>query len=252
MRAVHTAVALEEATGIATRVIDAGESLPEHGIVVVAGTIPEIVGGLVRDGSTLRWGGRDVAFLNNQNLLAALARREGTDLTEAAAGLEPDLIHGGTTLAIVAMDKTLQQRLAAGTGMTPVVSQRTDGLEETVRIAYEMAQGFGGSVAKPDAASGGTSVVMVDHKHTRDQIAAMLRAGAEKMQAKYGDGWERTCPMGVYEFVDAQPAIRADGAPFRWDMRFEVRGDDEQVEVTPIIARTALSRSATGSLRRRR
>jgi len=67
----------------------------------------------------------------------------------------------------------------------------------------------------------------------------MLRAGAEKMQTKYGEGWEQTCPMGRYEFVDAQPAIRVDGVHrSAGTCGFEVRGDDEQVEVTPVIART--------------
>jgi hypothetical protein len=58
------------------------------------------------------------------------------------------------------------------------------------------------------------------------------------MAAKYGDGWEETCPMRVYEFVDAMPAVSADGREFRWDMRVEVLARPESMTITPIIART--------------
>jgi hypothetical protein len=113
------------------------------------------------------------------------------------------------------------------------------GLDETVELALEMAASYGGAVIKPDAASGGTCVVMVDARHTRAEVERMLLEGAEKMLAKYGDGWAQTCPMRVYEFVDARPAVHpVTGEAFRWDMRLEVLARPSETLVTPVLART--------------
>lgn len=238
LRAIHMAAHLEDA-GVEAHVRDASDDhLPGSGLTVVSGTIPQIVPLLAREGPTLRFRGREVSFFNNQNLIAALARHEGSDLSLLLAELDPDVIHEGTSMAVIGLDKGIQQRLAQGTGIEPVASRQGAGAAETVEIALEMAQEFGGSVVKPDAASGGTAVIMVDPLHRRDEVEAMVQGAAGTLAAKYGEGWERTCTMRVYEFVDAVPARRRDGAAFRWDLRVEVLARPDTTTITPIIART--------------
>jgi hypothetical protein len=239
LRAAHFAAALHQVTGIATHVVyTAGADLPESGIVVVSDTIPQLAPLLARTGATLWFRGREVVFFNNQNLVAAIARNERSHLNQVFAELDPAILHEGTLMGSIGMNKGLQQELAAGTGIVPIETQRGGGLDDTIQLAYEMAQTFGGAVVKPDAASGGTSVIMVDKIHDRDTIRTMIAAGADQMAKKYGAGWEDTCPIRVYEFVDALPAVRADGAAFRWDMRFEVLARPDATVITPLIART--------------
>jgi hypothetical protein len=239
LRAQHFGAVLRERIGIEVHVRDASNALPATGVTVVTGTIPKIVPELASEGAGLAFRGRPVSFFNNQNLLAALARREGRDLEELLDALAPGLIHEGTAMAKIGMNKALQQTLAEGTGIKPVVVRSGTGLDETVELALEMAASYGGAVIKPDAASGGTCVVMVDARHTRAEVERMLLEGAEKMLAKYGDGWAQTCPMRVYEFVDARPAVHpVTGEAFRWDMRLEVLARPSETLVTPVLART--------------
>jgi hypothetical protein len=239
IRALQMALQLRERGAIETHVRDVSiDVLPTRGVTVVTGPIPDVVAALRLEQGMLAFRGRRVIFFSNQNLVAALARRDGIDVKAAFDSISSDTIHEGAAMAQIGIDKALQQELARGTGITPVASRRGAGLKETVELACEMAHTYGGAVVKPDASSGGTSVVMVDPQHSRRAITEMITAGRTKMLAKYGPRWERTCPLRVYEFVHVKPAVRDDGARFRWDLRFEVLARPGTTVITPTVART--------------
>jgi hypothetical protein len=238
LRAAHLAAMLGPAAGVDTHVRESADAdLPQTGVTVVTDTIPNLGRKLVREADALWFRGRQVIFFNNQNLVAEIARLEGTPLNTVFEQLDHTILHEGTLMGNVGMHKGLQQQLAAGTSIVPIDARSAHGLDATVELAYGMARSFGGAVVKPDAASGGIAVAFVDPSHNRDDIRRMLADGAARMQIKYGDGWEAICPMRVYEFADAVPVISGDDR-YRWDMRVEVLARPDSTVITPIIART--------------
>jgi hypothetical protein len=210
--------------------------LPSEGLAVVAGGIPALSDALVLDGESLLYRGRRVVFMNNANLLAELSRRSGIQLADLLLRLDSRALHEGTSVAAIGFDKVRQQELCVGTKLSPVAAIRPDRRSALVACARELAAAYGGAVIKPDAASGGTSVLMVDPADTSRDVETLLEAGMEKMRRKYGEGWESTCALAAYEFVDPVPACTPRG-PTRWDLRFEVLVEPTRVRITPLSAR---------------
>lgn len=228
---------LRATTGRATSMATAkSRTLAEDGLVVVVDDIPSLAHQLRLEGSALFYRDRPVVFLNNPNLLVELARRTHTPVATILEGLNSDVLHEGKTMAALGLDKVRQQELCAGTLLVPVAAQRCDKMEEVVDVALAMADTYGGSVIKPDAASGGTGVVPVDPDASRDEVEQELLVATKKLAAKYGTNWSETCRLAVYEFVHAQPAESADG-PRRWDLRLEVLVSPLETVVTPLSAR---------------
>lgn len=235
-RAVLLASEMRARTGQEVRVISAARPLP-GGPVVVCDDIPTLARDMTVSGDgTVLFRGRTVVFTNNPNVFLQYARQSGRDVEELMSGLDPLVLHEGSLMARIGLSKTWQQELAAGTSLTPVGWEQAQGLADAVDRAIAMAGRHGAAIVKPEGASGGVGVYPVLAGASRAAVTADLEEAASKLQAKYGPGWERTCPFVVYEFVESAPIALADGDR-RWDMRFEVAAFPDRVEVTPLSAR---------------
>jgi hypothetical protein len=241
VRAALRATRVAEEYGVPVTVARAGQTLPS-GVVALWGPIPEIADRLGLDAAGLTYDGRPVVFVNNVNVLVELARRLDRTIEDVLAattsGGRPDPVHDGADMALLSLDKIRQQQMLDGVeGARPVaVGTLSRDLDDVVASALETAATFGGSIIKPMAASGGTGVIPVDPTTTAAEVRAALDEAAAKLQAKYGDGWQNTCPFSVFEFIDIQPADTGRGH-HRWDLRLQVLATPDRTIVTPLSAR---------------
>lgn len=242
-RAILRALMVGAQSGTTVSVAHAGREMLRPGPTAVWGPIPEMADQLTLDASGLRFRGRQVAFLNNPNLLVHLARRLQMPvemLIEQVAGnsVQPDPIHEGRAIALLGLDKIAQQNVASKTSsITPVFSQLLLGsLDDMIDLAIDVARRFNGAIVKPMAASGGTGVIPIDPSMTVDELRSEMEAAAMKLESKYGSGWQNTCPMGVFEFIHSMPAFTAKGG-HRWDLRLQVAASPERTLITPLSAR---------------
>ncbi len=242
-RAMLRALMVGARSGTPVSVAHAGCEALRPGPAAVWGTIPEMADHLTLDASGLRFRGRQVVFLNNPNLLVQLARRlqmpvETLIAQVAGDGIQPDPIHEGGQIALLGLDKIAQQNIAAKTNsITPVFSQMLLGtVDDMIDLALDVARRFNGAILKPMAASGGTGVIPVDRCMTVNELRIEMEAAARKLESKYGRGWQETCPMGVFEFIHAMPAVTEKGG-HRWDLRLQVAASPERTQITPLSAR---------------
>jgi hypothetical protein len=156
----------------------------------------------------------------------------------AGNAVQPDPIHEGGEIALLGLDKIAQQSIAAKTSsITPVFSQMMLGtVDDMIDLALNVARQFNGAIVKPMAASGGTAVIPIDPSMTVDELRIEMEAAATKLESKYGPGWQETCPMGVFEFIHAMPAVTEEGG-HRWDLRLQVAASPERTLITPLSAR---------------
>jgi hypothetical protein len=240
VRAAVLAAVLEDHIGQVVRVAAASNAMLPAGPVIICDAIPAIVDHLKLADGHLWFRNRQVAFLNNVNVVVELARRTDHTVSDILGCLNPEPVHEGTAVAKLSLDKVLQQELIPeASGLRPIDGVMVEGgLEDVIRLARRMAHRYTGAIIKPMAASGGTGVIPVDPTSTHDQIAADLAQAHAKLTAKYGSNYAATCPWAVFEFVDIEPAHHL-GKAYRWDMRFEVLAGPDTTIITPLSARLA-------------
>lgn len=237
-RSALLAAFLSHNLGCAVGMVGTGRTALPAGRVVVCGSVPELADGLECGAGGFTYLGRPVRFIGNPNLLVEFARRTGQPLA-AVLAIADDVLPEGADLALLGTDKVRQQWIAGRCdGFTPIASRRvTDTDAEAIAdAALHMADTYGAVMVRPDSASGGAGVFPVQAGADRDDVVATVRGAQRDMAAKYGPGYERTCPWAVYEFVDALPAQTPDG-PRRWDLRLLVLATPEATRITPLSAR---------------
>lgn len=237
MRSVLLAAELSRRTGRKVQVLSSTEDVGDEP-AVVTGTIPDLVRDLhtTQDG-TLLYKGNVVRCIFNPNLVTALALRTGTDLKSLLAALPPGVLAEGLPMAMLGLDKVLQQELIPAPLIRPVRSSVQEGLENTASMALRIAAREGGAVIKPLNASGGVSVKFVNPDDTLEDVLALLESASSSMATKYGDNWIANSPWTVSSFVESMPARSPRGTMHRWDTRFQVEITPEWVRITPLSAR---------------
>lgn len=238
-RAILLAALAEERLGMPVAALSAQHALPD-GVVVVCDTIPNVADHLEITGGELLFRGRPVVSLANPNVLSELARRLGRSLEDVVRAVPEGTIHEGNDVALLGFDKIAQQAVAARTpGWTPVACKVVgDDVDEVVDAALAMAKVFGASIIKPLGASGGTGVIPVNATAERGEVVAMVREAMETLARKYGPAWSSTCPLAVFEWIEAAAALTGSGE-FRWDLRVAVLATPDQTIVAPLAGRLA-------------
>lgn len=210
-------------------VAGAGAPLPSRGVVLLIGSIEQVAPHLIPDGSGLRYAGEPVAFVSNVNVVPAVRR-----LHDARWTPEPELFHDGPLLPY-ALDKGLQQQVVAP---APYRAQRVveaSSLEEAVDAVVEATR-TRAVVAKINAGSGGTGVVVFERGTTADQAAERLSAALASTSTKYG-GLGTAFPLRLFDFVQATPYRAPSGGDYLWDLRVQVEVADGEIRATPLSAR---------------
>ena len=236
LRSVLLAAQLRGLTGGEVQVLSSSESIAP-GPAVVTGSIPDLLRYIQRDADGLTFRGRRVRCVLNPNLITAIALRERCDLKQLLLDLPEGILAEGTLMATLGLDKVLQQDLVPAPLIRPVRSFRTDGFDETVNAALNVAKDDGGAVIKPLNASGGVSVLFVNADDTTETLMAAMHPAAEAMEAKYGKNYLANSPWTVSTFVESLPARSPSATLHRWDARFQVEITPYWVRVTPLSAR---------------
>lgn len=244
-RADLLAVRVKDRLGLDVHAIEAASgALRADAVNVVSGTAPELAGRLSLASGVLRFDTAVVGFLQNSNVLIALSRNIGVPVEDLMAALAADVVHEGREMGVLSFDKHRQQALCAGTDVKPIVWTKPGNLDELLARVLEFVERFGACCVKPNGTSGGTGVMMFDRTSSARGIRDALGLAAARLAEKYGAAWATTCPLIVYEFVEAMPA-----AGYRWDMRTGVLATPESTLVVPLLSRfCAEGINATGRI----
>lgn len=227
---------LERKAGRPVQTLAAHGSPNQRAVSVVHGDIPELAEKLVLENGTLLWKNAPVTMVFNSNVLSQVARLTDRVLDDILDELDPGVTQEGTIVTRVVFNKTAQQDLFVGTEIVPLAYRRAATIAEAAREAVDMAAMYGGAVIKPNATSGGSLVQVVDGSHTVERVLADIAPEIEYMGAKYGPGWERTCPVNVFQFAHGRPAM-IHGRGHRWDLRWAVNARPDCTRITPLLAR---------------
>jgi hypothetical protein len=236
-RVARFAEGLENALGAGVAIRGPDDQPGDESATVVVGDVPSVGARLDVDAfGNFNFAGRPVAFIGNPNLLwelVRLGRLRARDGRVEGANLR--LLHAWR-LAHVIHDKALQQKLFAGTGITPLANftarTRAEALALTRRNLVR-----GPVVLKPNAGSGGAGVHVVVPAMSDGQIAAVIERVINDVSAKYGPNSEATVfPLRGFDFVKSTGYPIGAGRHL-WDLRIAVEFEPGVARAYPVTFR---------------
>lgn len=221
-------------TSVAPRA--AGEPLGAEKVSVVIGSISRLLPHLSASGGAVFYGGRYVSFASNANVLPAMVRAGTIPAPHRHDYPEADVFHEGRRGVAIAMNKDLQQMLAAGTGLTPL---RHAVVAEWHEAQQEIHRWHGEGRTVVAKISSGSQGVGIDFFPPHQ--GARVQAGLDGMRVgallTYGDEADRTAlPIQLFEFAESTPYMLADGGHL-WDVRVEVHVEPGRTTMIPATMR---------------
>jgi hypothetical protein len=198
----------------------AGESLGDEDIAVIIGPISALLNHLTVSDGALHYKGRKVGFASNPNVIPALQRTGEIQRTATGFGVDTSIFHEGARGVEIALDKAEQQRVAVGTGLTPlrhVECPAWDCVAEEIRTWHN--QGFT-PVAKVNNGSQGVGIAFFPPQQA-SCLEQELRSMRKQALIAYGPEADKTAlPVRLFEFAASTRYQLPDGQHL-WDVRIE-------------------------------
>jgi hypothetical protein len=215
MKSVASAL---RAQGWNAKLRTAGDELGGEDVAVVIGPIDALVPHLLVKGRRLWYRQREIGLVCNCNIVPALVR--AGKLSPNASEVDLDVFHEGAQGVAVALDKVAQQRLAKGSGITPLHCEECGTWEQGVAAIRRWNLSGTTVVAKIKQGSQGVGIGFFPPSQTEK-----IEHGVEEMRAgavlSYGAAVDITAlPMQLFEFAASTRYVLAD-AGHLWDVRIE-------------------------------
>ena len=189
-----------------------------------------------KEGETLYYKNRPVAFASNPNVLPELVRRGTIRFDDGRHDIDLRIFHEGSSTPVV-HDKGLQQELARGTGIEPLAWRLVEnraGWKDAIK--WFQNQNIP-CVAKMHAGSGGTGIELITPDMTAEECDDALDLLISSACETYGTLAPQTIyPIALFEFAQADPVI-VDGSPHLWDLRVMTLGYPGRVESFACVGR---------------
>lgn len=220
----------------ATRLCDTVENLGhDEEISIVCGTITDIAEHVTHHNGMLFFKDRPVAFATNPNLLAELVRKNIIGRTGEWYDLDTSFYHEAICTPVV-HNKGIQQDLAKGTGITPLLHRSAYSVEDCMRVLEEFWTKELVAVGKMNAGSGGAGIEFFPPGNV--QVAEVrLKILVETAVTKHGiEVMKSIFPIRFFEFAESTPYALY-GNDHLWDLRIQCLIYPGYVEVTPCVIR---------------
>lgn len=244
---IHISEFVLRARGFAQRLQSAGRRvslrhcdhpLGDEAITVICGPIGAVARQVTRSGRDLAFRGRRIAFASNTNLLPELVRLGTVEREGHGYGIDDRIFHEGRATPIV-HDKGIQQELAMGTGIAPLLWREAYTPAEWLDVARWFRERRLVAVAKMHAGSGGCGIEVLTPDMTDEQALAVLDRIRAAARRKHGHDADSTVfPVRAFEFAKARP-YELRGKSHLWDLRLQVLVSPGEVEVRPCVVRLA-------------
>lgn len=198
------------------RPVAAGVAVASHETPVVVGPMNAFLPHLTVGEGQLAYDGKPVAFATNPNILPALQRAIG----KAEAYFDTNLFHEGSRGVRVALDKTLQQRLAEGTSFTALDCEECSSWDAACDTIERWLDADRVPVAKIARGSQGVGVEFFPDRN-RGAIRRRISAMRDSALQAYGPRADDTAlPVSLFEFAPSTRYRLGDGGHL-WDIRVE-------------------------------
>lgn len=203
---------------------------PSAPFVVVADTVERIARHITMKDGQLFYRGKKIISASNTNILPELVRNGVISRQEERYSVNYLVFHDGR-LAPLAHDKGAQQKIAKGTGFTPMRWQACQTADEVITSVMSFMHNNLPAVIKPNATSGGV-IEFCAPNSTEVEIQVALDRLFQDVRRKYGSEAEKSVwPIRVFEFVQSTP-YPVNGAAHLWDMRVACLIRPGEVEMT--------------------
>ena len=197
-----------------------GETLGDEEITVVIGPISKALVHLEVQRRELLYMGRRVGFATNANVLPGLQREGKLATMRRGFDIDTSIFHEGTRGVEIALDKSEQQRVAVGTGITPLRYANCPTWESAITAIEQWNKAGQIPVAKISNGSQGIGIGFFYPQHI-DSIGIELRRMREAAYAVYGSATDLTSlPIRLFEFA-ASTRYRLPDGEHLWDVRVE-------------------------------
>lgn len=211
------------------------EEFEDEHVAVVCGPIPSLAEHIRRQGERLTYRGRLITFATNPNILVELLRHGILSCANGNYDIDTNFFHEGCLVPIV-HDKSRQQEIAFGTGITPLRWDQGWDLEQCVAIIKCFHEQGMVAVGKMNAGSGGAGIEVFPPS-SEDQIRSCLQRLITSAARKYGSAVGSTLfPIRFFEFARSTDYI-VDGQAHLWDMRVMALIHPDRTDVTPCAIR---------------
>jgi hypothetical protein len=194
--------------------------VPGAGVSVVVDSVERIAAQLSLADGRFFYQGIPVASIANPNVVPALVRRGIVGRDGPHYRCDTDVFHDGRLLDVV-HDKAAQQRLAQGTGITPLAWRECGDLKSCFAAVLAFQRQGLRSVGKMNGGSGGCGIEFFDIDDDEVTVARKLARMERDARRKYEGPVERSMwPVRLFEF--AQSTLYPVGdAHHLWDMRVQ-------------------------------
>lgn len=210
--------------------LDAAHSLP-GGISVVVDTVERIADHITVDDGKLIYRGVEAVSIANPNLLPELVRRGTVERDGARYCVDTAVFHDGRFVELI-HDKYAQQRIAVGTGITPLACRECHDIESCVAAIRSFQSSGKVAVAKMNGGSGGSGIEFFGVASGVDEIEAGLSDLLKSASVKYRGRVERSVwPLRIFEFAQSTGYPERSGQHL-WDMRVMALISPGLVELT--------------------
>ena len=212
------------------------EKLGGEDVTVVCGEISKIAPLIEVRNRVMFYRNRPVVFATNPNLLPELVRLGKIGREGSGYKVDDACFHEGPCTPIV-HDKGLQQTLAEGTEITPLVCREVYNREGWLEAIGWFRNEQMACVAKMNSGSGGAGIDIVTPDMSEEECVATLDSISDSSRKKYGSKADTTAfPVRIFEFAQARPYV-IDGKPHLWDLRLQCLVSPGQVDIRPCVVR---------------
>lgn len=197
--------------------VDAASPLGD-GLAVVVDSVENIAEHVSLRNGGLLYRGVEVLSAANPNLLPALVRRGVVHRSGSHYCVDTTSFHDGPFVDLV-HDKHAQQRVAVGTGITPLACKECRDVENCL-VAIQDFQARGITcVAKMNGGSGGCGIEFFAPTHSITEVRRRLDDLRIAAEGKYtGDIDQSLWPIRVFEFAESTGYVVGNSRHL-WDVR---------------------------------
>ena len=212
------------------------EKLGGEDVTVVCGGISKIAPLIEVRNRVMFYRNHPVVFAANPNLLPELVRLGKIGREGSGYSVDDACFHEGHCTPIV-HDKALQQGLAEGTEITPLMYREVKNREGWLEALGWFRDRQIASVAKMNGGSGGAGIDIIAPDMTKGACVATLDNILDSSRRKYGESADATVfPVRIFEFAQARSYVM-DGKPHLWDLRLQCLVSPGRVDIRPCVVR---------------
>jgi hypothetical protein len=227
----------EKVSGVRRSALRAPEEpLGDEDLTVVAGELGAIASHCAAQQGRLFYRGRPVVFGTNTNLVPELARQSRIHYHEGDTDLMTDFFHEGKLVPLI-HDKYAQQRVAAGTGIVPLLCTEVYSRDACLSEVHRLRSSGTTLFLKMNGGSGGAGIEILPGRLTESKVKERWDALITSATQKYGPAIDKTIyPVRIFEFARSTDYLVA-GKPHLWDLRVQCLISPGSVDVAPVLIR---------------